>query len=262
MVVLSPRRRRQEIVRLASTNGLASVDDLSDTFAVSPSTIRRDLAKLEADGQIARTYGGAIASYAHAESSLRQRMGEEYEAKRAIAHSAAGQIDVDESIFLDAGSTVAALAREIRSRSDLTITTTSLIVLNELSRSEHPTINALGGTLRMISQGFVGPLAEAALENLSFDRAFLGADSVDAELGICEADPHQTRLRPCPRPKTRPPTLPCLDPTTSSLDPHHQRRQRNRPTLQRQRCPRPAVSRAELNRLPLDGWRGPGQPPR
>jgi DeoR/GlpR family transcriptional regulator of sugar metabolism len=195
MVVLSPRRRRQEIVRLASTNGLASVDDLSETFAVSPSTIRRDLAKLEADGQIARTYGGAIASYAHAESSLRQRMGEEYEAKRAIAHSAASQIDVEESIFLDAGSTVAALAREIRSRTDLTITTTSLIVLNELSRSEHPTINALGGTLRMISQGFVGPLAEAALENISFDRAFLGADSVDAELGICEADPHQTRLK-------------------------------------------------------------------
>ena len=196
MVVLSPRRRRQEIVRLASTNGLASVVDLSETFAVSPSTIRRDLAKLEADGQIARTYGGAIASYAHTESSLRQRMGEEYEAKRAIAHSAAAQIDIGESVFLDAGSTVhAALAREIRSRSDLTVTTTSLIVLNELSRSEHPAINALGGTLRMVSQGFVGPLAEAALENISFDRAFLGADSVDAELGICEADPHQTRLK-------------------------------------------------------------------
>jgi DeoR/GlpR family transcriptional regulator of sugar metabolism len=195
MVVLSSRRRRDEIVKLATTSGLANVVDLADAFAVSPSTIRRDLAKLEAEGRLARTYGGAMANNAHGESSLRQRIGEEYDAKLAIARWAAEQIEPGESIVLDAGSTVAALAHEIRSRSNLTVTTTSLIVLNELSRAENITLNSLGGTLRPLSQGFVGPIAEAALDSMSFDRAFLGADSVDAELGICEADSHQTRLK-------------------------------------------------------------------
>jgi DeoR/GlpR family transcriptional regulator of sugar metabolism len=39
-----------------------------------------------------------------------------------------------------------------------------------------------------------GPLAEAALERVTFDRAFLGADGVTAE-GLCEADLVQTRLK-------------------------------------------------------------------
>jgi DeoR/GlpR family transcriptional regulator of sugar metabolism len=192
---LSSRRRRDEIVRLATTSGLANVVDLADTFQVSASTIRRDLAQLESAGQLARTYGGAMAHHAHAESSLRERIGEAFEEKQALARWAARQVEPGESLLLDAGSTVAALAHEIRNRSELTVTTTSLTVLNELATSEHVVVNCLGGTLRPVSQGLIGPIAEAALEHVSFDRAFLGADSVDAERGICEADLHQTRLK-------------------------------------------------------------------
>ena len=195
MEVLRSRRRREEIIRLAITSGLASVTDLSGTFGVSASTIRRDLARLESDGHLARTYGGAIAPNTQAESNLRQRVGEAYEEKLAIARWAADQIDTNDAVFLDAGSTVAALAHQLRGRSGLTVTTTSLTVLNELARSEHLTVNCLGGTLRTVSQGFVGPIADGSLDTITFDRAFLGADSVDAELGICEADPHQTRLK-------------------------------------------------------------------
>jgi DeoR/GlpR family transcriptional regulator of sugar metabolism len=195
MSVLSSRRRREEIVRLATTAGLASVVDLADTFGVSASTIRRDLAKLEEQRQLARTYGGAMAHHAHTESSLRDRIGEAFEDKQAIARWAAAQVEPGESILLDAGSTVAALAHELRNRSDLSITTTSLTALNELAGSEDLTVHCLGGTLRPVSQGLVGPMAEIALERLSFDRVFLGADSVDADRGICEANLQQTRLK-------------------------------------------------------------------
>lgn len=51
------------------------------------------------------------------------------------------------------------------------------------------------GTLRHLSQGFLGPLTEAALARVSFDRAFLGADAVTADRGICEAELEQTRLK-------------------------------------------------------------------
>ncbi|HET9871925.1 MAG TPA: DeoR/GlpR family DNA-binding transcription regulator [Propionibacteriaceae bacterium] len=195
MEILSSRRRREEIIRLATTSGLAGVTDLSEKFGVSASTIRRDLARLESEGHLARTYGGAIAANTQAELTLRQRVGEAYEEKLAIARWAADQIAPNDTAFLDAGSTVAAVAHQLRARSGLTITTTSLTVLNELARSDHLTVNCLGGTLRPISQGFVGPIAESALDTITFDRAFLGADSVDAQLGICEADPHQTRLK-------------------------------------------------------------------
>lgn len=193
--ILSSRRRREEIVRLAETSGLANVTDMAERFAVSASTIRRDLARLESTGRLARTYGGAMATPTHNESSLQQRIGEAFAEKLAIARWAAQQVGPGEALVLDAGSTVAALAHRLRDRTGLTVATTSLTVLSELLGSDGMAVHCLGGTLRAVSQALVGPIAESALERMSFDRAFLGADSVDAERGICEADLAQSRLK-------------------------------------------------------------------
>ncbi|KAK1177657.1 DeoR/GlpR family DNA-binding transcription regulator [Streptomyces sp. NBS 14/10] len=189
------RGRRDQIVHLATTTGLASVEELSRTFGVTASTIRRDLAQLTAAGRLARTYGGAMALVAHPEASLRQRTGEAFEAKRAIARWAAERIRTGETVLLDAGSTVGALAHELRAAVDLTVATTGLTALQELSDVEGVRVECLGGTLRPLSQSFVGPLAEAALERMTFDRVFLGADGVTAHDGLCEADLRQTRLK-------------------------------------------------------------------
>ena len=194
--VLGSRQRRAEIVRLAETSGLATVTALAERFAVTPSTIRRDLAQLESAGRLTRTYGGAMAAPTHGESSLQQRIGEAFAEKLAIARWAARQIEPGDAVVLDAGSTVAALAHRLHDRTDLTISTTSLAVLGELGGADGgPTVHCLGGTLRPVSQALVGPITESALDRMSFDRGFLGADSVDAERGICEADLGQSRLK-------------------------------------------------------------------
>jgi len=73
--------RREKIYDLAKTSGLASVDELSARFEVTASTIRRDLALLNEQGRLARTYGGEMPLDPHPEASLRQRVGEAYEEK-------------------------------------------------------------------------------------------------------------------------------------------------------------------------------------
>ncbi len=50
MAVRESEARRSEIVRLARSSGLASVDDLSAQFGVTASTIRRDLSQLTSQG--------------------------------------------------------------------------------------------------------------------------------------------------------------------------------------------------------------------
>lgn len=187
--------RRDRILHLATTTGLTSVEELSERFGVTASTIRRDLARLTADGRLARTYGGAMPLTAHPEASLRQRTGEAFEAKRAIARRAAAEVRTGETVLLDAGSTVGALAHELRSAKELTVATTGLTALQELADVETVHVECLGGTLRPLSQGFVGPLTEAALERMTFDRVFLGTDGISPERGICEADLRQTRLK-------------------------------------------------------------------
>ncbi|MGW4234896.1 DeoR/GlpR family DNA-binding transcription regulator [Streptomyces sp. NPDC004980] len=168
---------------------------MSRHFGVTASTIRRDLARLTADGRLARTYGGAMALNAHPEAPLRQRSGEAHAQKRAIARWAAAQVQPGETLLLDAGSTIGALAHELRTAQDLTVATTGLTVLHELADVESVHVECLGGTLRPLSQAFVGPLTEAALERMTFDRVFLSADGVTADGGICEADLRQTRLK-------------------------------------------------------------------
>jgi DeoR/GlpR family transcriptional regulator of sugar metabolism len=195
MAVRQSQARRSEIVRLAKTSGLAGVDELSVIFGVTPSTIRRDLGQLTAEGLLARTYGGAIALNAHPEPSIRQRTLEGFDAKRAIAKWAATQVLPGETILLDAGTTVGAMGEFLRETEGLTVITAGLTALEALADADSVRVECLGGTLRHLSQGFVGPLTESALARVSFDRAFLGADAVTADRGICEAELEQTRLK-------------------------------------------------------------------
>ncbi|NDV03671.1 DeoR/GlpR transcriptional regulator [Rhodococcus sp. IEGM 248] len=195
MAVRESEARRSEIVRLARSSGLASVDDLSAQFGVTASTIRRDLSQLTSQGLIARTYGGAIALDPQQESSLRQRALEGFDAKHAIAEWAASQVRPGETILLDAGTTVGAMGEFLREIDDITVIAAGLTALESLADADSVRVECIGGTLRHLSQGFVGPLAEATLQRVTFDRAFLGADAVTADLGICEAELEQTRLK-------------------------------------------------------------------
>lgn len=188
-------QRREEIVRMATSNGLASVDELSQVFDVTASTIRRDLAQLTESGRLARTYGGAIAVPLHREPSLNERRGESHQAKRGIGLWAASQVHPGDVVLLDAGTTTAELAHALRDVGKLTVMTIGLTPLAAISGAPDVNVICLGGHLRDISQGFEGPITEAALEGLTFDAVFLGCDGVTADRGICEATVAQTRLK-------------------------------------------------------------------
>ncbi|MEU2198576.1 DeoR/GlpR family DNA-binding transcription regulator [Isoptericola sp. NPDC019482] len=192
---MNARNRREEIVRLARTRGVLSVESLSETLGVTASTIRRDLARLTADGALARTYGGVMAMTPHPESGLAERSEQATAAKRAIGDWCAAQVTAGETVLLDAGTTSAQVARALRGTTPLDAVTVGLTPLGQLSGVDGIEVTLLGGRLRDISQGFVGPLTEAALERLTFDAVFLGADAVTAEDGVCEATLEQTRLK-------------------------------------------------------------------
>ena len=53
-------QRQEEILKVLGERGRVSVEELSNSLKVSPSTIRRDLEELEGKGLLRRTHGGAI----------------------------------------------------------------------------------------------------------------------------------------------------------------------------------------------------------
>ncbi|MDR1078071.1 MAG: DeoR/GlpR family DNA-binding transcription regulator [Propionibacteriaceae bacterium] len=187
-------QRRRLIMESVQSVGPADVEQLAARFSVTASTIRRDLARLTASGRLVRTYGGAMAKPGP-EFSLSQRLGQADQAKRAMAAWASQRIEDGQTVFLDAGSSVAALAQAWPERRDLTVVTASLGVIGQLADRPGLRLECLGGSLRGLSQAFIGPATEAALESWSFDAAFLGADGVSPRLGLCEADQTQARLK-------------------------------------------------------------------
>lgn len=193
---MKAEERRERIALLAHANGLATVEELAASFGVSPSTIRRDLALLEESESIARTYGGVIPRpRAHDEATLQERALRGAEAKRKIGQWAASQVSPGDTVLLDAGTTAAQVASHLRATRPLTVVTAGLTPFFELAGAPGIERVLLGGTLRDLSQGFVGPLTEEALERWYFDTVFLGADAVTADRGVCEASVAQTRLK-------------------------------------------------------------------
>src|SRR5580704_16572414 len=122
--------RRVRLRTLIRRDGFLPLADICGRLAISEATARRDLVAIEADGHITRTYGGALADYNVSFASLGERAQRARSAKSRIARAAARHVPAHGTIFLDAGTTVLALARVLARRRNqaLTVVTNSLAI--------------------------------------------------------------------------------------------------------------------------------------
>jgi len=192
---MSMRSRERRARLLDALNaGEIDVDDFALRFDVSASTVRRDLQHLARTNAVRRTYGGAILAGHVAETTLDQRIAVQGRAKQAIARAAVDLIADDETLILDAGSTVAAFGRLLLRRK-LRIITNNLALLPFLAKADGIELVVLGGELRTTSMSTMGPLANEALRRMTADRAIMSADGVVDGRGLCEADLAQVALK-------------------------------------------------------------------
>ena len=184
-----------DLVRVRDTN----VEQLSAALRVSEATIRRDLTTLAKQRHLLRTHGGATALVGmhEPEASLEERKSAQRDQKDAIAKSAAAHVQDGDTVLLDGGTTCAALALHLCSRQDVHVVTNNLLAVMTLANAPGVRLTMIGGDVRGSSMSTLGPLAELTLSRLSVDKAFLGADGVVAEFGLCEASDQQAYLKEC-----------------------------------------------------------------
>jgi DeoR/GlpR family transcriptional regulator of sugar metabolism len=104
--------------------------------------------------------------------------------KVAIAAAAADLIDPGAAVGISAGTTTAALAREITQVNGLTVVTNSIPVSDVLHRAENPSRTViLTGGIRTRSDALVGSAASAVLGGLNLDVLFLGVHGMDPRAG-------------------------------------------------------------------------------
>ena len=188
--------RQKKIMEILISEGAVSVNRLSTELSVTEETVRRDLEKLEKQGSLKRTHGGAVPVDENTyEASLEKRKATNIEAKQKIAKIAAREIKEGDTIFLDASTTTFFMAKEIKSMRNITVITNSLRVIVELDASEHIKVISVGGVLSN-NQSFVGTLAENSIaENYVASKVFFSSKGITAEVGILESNEQECGIK-------------------------------------------------------------------
>ncbi|MDX9991821.1 MAG: DeoR/GlpR family DNA-binding transcription regulator [Anaerolineales bacterium] len=181
----SAEERQNNIVNLLARQGRLSVSEIVEQFKISEATARRDLETLAEQGKLYRVHGGALPmKQAPPELPILQREQEQFFEKQSIGQAAAALVADGETIFLGSGTTILEVARNLRSRQNLTVITNSLPVLNTLSGLPGINLIALGGILRPSELSFIGHITEQALAEVRADKVIIGVHAISLENGL------------------------------------------------------------------------------
>lgn len=194
------KERQQQIIKLLEQQQVVTIQYLSEYFSVAVITIRRDLDALAKAGLIEKIYGGASLP---AEKLYPSRANTQYSSravdclkeKQAIAALAAELITPGETIFLDTGTTVSELAKQIKHRNDITVVTNSLAVVNELMDSSIRFF-CVGGWIEREQLLFAANGTDSYLDSFCFNHYFCGAGGVSVRTGVtnfCYESIHQRK---------------------------------------------------------------------
>lgn len=176
--------RRDELLRRLAAEGYVSSSRLAEEFGVSEMTIRRDLRQLAADGLARRVAGGAsLPGMGGRGAPFEERDRAGGAEKNAIAAACLGLLDDVATVALDAGTTVAPLARLVAAGT--TVVTHSAPIVAACVERDDVDLIAIGGEYQRDTRSFAGAVARRSLETLSVDVAVLSATAVDHTGVLC-----------------------------------------------------------------------------
>lgn len=180
-------RRRLILERVAEQHSIEA-QALADELNVSVMTIRRDIKRLEQDGFLRQTYGGATAHITKSiELGFNSRALQFSMQKRLIGAYAARRIEPGQVLFLGEGTTASQFAQFLPPHPRILVVTTSLSHASLLC-SRGIRVIVSGGELQADELVMTGSLAEATINRFYADVCVLGAAGVEAACGVTELD--------------------------------------------------------------------------
>lgn len=187
--------RHRRLLELLNDQGGIRTAEAARSLGVTEETVRRDFEKLEAEGALLRSHGGAVKLEAvRREFPARERAEQHAPEKLQIARAAVARIQPGQTILFDASTTALQVARLLPDQ-PLTVVTNALQTALALVEKPSIHVSVLGGTLLSSSQSCTGWSAEQMLELFRIDTAYISCRGLDAERGPSEATEEQARLK-------------------------------------------------------------------
>lgn len=178
-------QRLEKIKKIMYAQKNVNIATLCEILNVSDVTVRRDLEKLESDGFLFKTHGGAVLIEKEPNISALDAEIENYEAKSKIADLACTLIEKGDSIFLGPGSTCYILSKKLKDIENITIVTNNISALGELT-PHIKNVYLLGGEMsyenRMLYS--LDQRNPQLLEGTYVNKVFIGISGVELKAGF------------------------------------------------------------------------------
>lgn len=183
------RQRQELIVKQVQEKGSVTVNELSEMFDASESTIRRDIVALDKEGKLTKVFGGAVALSEQMNSheyTVTQKNKLNLEEKIQIAKYAAGLIEPDDFVYIDAGTTTGFMI-------DFIEESRATYVTNAVDHAKRLVLQGmkvflLGGELKASTEAVIGVQAAEALQKYHFTKGFFGTNGVTKKCGCTTPD--------------------------------------------------------------------------
>lgn len=177
------------MLEIVEREGEVTVDTLAADFAVSPETVRRDLALLAEEGAVQKVHGGARRMRLHAEGTFDERMDEATVGKAAIARKLEQLVKPGDTCLMDTGSTTLACAHALSATAGLTVVTNSVRIAQVMARGTgNARVHMIGGIYAPDNGETVGADAIEQIARFHADYAVIGVAALDTSAGAYAAD--------------------------------------------------------------------------
>jgi len=194
------QERWKFILKELEDKGKIKVAEISREYGCSEVTIRNDIKKMDGEGLLMRTHGGAVryqskteAPYPYVSESLMRNM----ERKKQIAAKAYELIEERDTIIIDDASTSFYLAEYIKEHPQkrLAVVTNSLLAGNELAGVKHVELYMVGGYVGGYIASTMGEEAVEHMKEFHVDKAFIGAHGINFKAGLTSIATPQMQMK-------------------------------------------------------------------
>jgi DeoR/GlpR family transcriptional regulator of sugar metabolism len=173
-----------------------SITRLSDQFSISTASIRRDLEKMERQGLVKRTYGGAILIDGMVEEiPVVVREIEQKEAKQRIAQEAVKLIAPKDIIFMDSSTTTKEMTAFMGDLKSLTVITNGIRTMTDMSELPNVEVYSIAGKLRKENLSVVGNQAETGVTNYWASKLFFSCTGMWMSHGPMDYSDEEAEVR-------------------------------------------------------------------
>nr|WP_253956309.1 DeoR/GlpR family DNA-binding transcription regulator [Lactiplantibacillus pentosus] len=187
--------RQQYILNTIRFKGIIKIKDICSETNCSESTARRDLQQLEEQGELLRVHGGAkYMNSLQEEPAMNDKVSRNVNAKDHIAQQAVANIQIDDVIYLDAGTSTLAMIHHLNPSYNLRVVTNGVVHASALADVGIQTY-LLGGNLKGTTKAVIGPEAVKSLEEYRFNKVFLGINGVHPKFGLTTPDPDEAVVK-------------------------------------------------------------------